>query len=339
MMQRALRPAACGKTEFMNIAVLDDYLSVSQRFADWSRIHARADVTVFTRPLRVPDEAASTLAKFDILCTLRERMPIPRALIECLPRLKYIVVTGKRYDTVDVAAAAERGILVSNTPVTGSGSGAVVELTWGLILALARHIASEDRLMRSGGWQHQTGITLKGRKLGVVGLGGLGQGVARIGAAFGMEVVAWSPNMTDERAAAAGARHVTKEELFATSDVITLHLALAESTVGVVGAPELARMKPTAYLVNTARGALVDEGALVETLRAGRIAGAGLDVYATEPLPLDHPLRGLSNVVLTPHLGYFTQEMLTTYYSDAIAAIEAYLDGTPIRVVNLPQNA
>ncbi|WP_201835695.1 D-2-hydroxyacid dehydrogenase family protein [Microvirga zambiensis] len=323
----------------LNIAVLDDYIGVSQTVADWEPLKARANVVVFSRPLSVPEEAARELADFDIICTLRERMPIPASLIERLPRLKYIVVTGKRYDTVDVAAAAAHGVTVSNTPVSGAGSGGVAELVWGLILSLARHISSEDRMMRQGEWQHQAGTALGGKTLGILGLGGLGRRVAEIGKVFGMTVQAWSQNMTDEQAAAAGARRVSKEELFATSDVVTIHLALSDRTRGIVGAPELRAMKPTAFLVNTARGAIVDEKALVDVLRAGSIAGAGLDVYEQEPLPVDHPFRSLPNVVITPHLGYFTREMLGTYYGDAIRLIEAFLDGRPERVVNMPVDA
>jgi len=321
----------------LNIAVLDDYIGISQQVADWEAIKSRANLVVFDRPLSVPDEAARALADFDVICTLRERMSIPASLIERLPRLKYIVVTGKRYDTVDVAAAAARGILVSNTPVTGTtGAGGVAELVWGLILSSTRHIAAEDRMMRQGGWQHQAGTTVGGKTLGILGLGGLGRQVAAIGKAFGMTVQAWSQNMTDEQAEACGAKRVSKATLFATSDIITVHLVLSERTRGIVGAPELGVMKKTAYLINTARGAIVDEGALIDVLKARSIAGAGLDVYEKEPLPADHPFRSLTNVVITPHLGYFTHEMLGTYYGEAVRLIEAFLDGKPERIVNLP---
>ncbi|MGK9050693.1 D-2-hydroxyacid dehydrogenase family protein [Neorhizobium petrolearium] len=319
----------------MNIAVLDDYIGISQKIADWEPLKSRANVVVFDRPLAVPDEAARELADFDVICTLRERMPIPAALIGRLPRLKYIVVTGKRYDTVDVAAAAAGGILVSNTPVSGAGAGGVAELVWGLILSATRHIASEDRMMRQGGWQHHAGTTIGGKTLGILGLGGLGRRVAEIGRVFGMNLQAWSQNMTDEQAEAAGARRVSKEELFATSDIVTIHLALGDRTRGIVGAPELQAMKKSAFLINTARGAIVDEQALIDALRSGSIAGAGLDVYEREPLPADHPFRSMPNVVITPHLGYFTREMLGTYYGDAVRLIEAFLDGRPERVVNM----
>ncbi|OAV49979.1 hydroxyacid dehydrogenase [Rhizobium sp. WYCCWR10014] len=318
-----------------NIAILDDYLGNSQEVADWEGLKSRANVVVFDRPLALPDEAARELAEFDIICTLRERMPIPGELVCRLPRLKYIVVTGKRYDTVDIATAASRGILVSNTPVSGAGAGGVAELVWGLILSATRHIASEDRSMRSGGWQTRAGTTVGGKVLGILGLGGLGRRVAEIGKVFGMELQAWSQNMTAEQAEAAGARLVSKQELFATSDVVTIHLALSDRTRGIVGATELQAMKKTAYIINTARGAIVDEPALIAALRSRSIAGAGLDVYEKEPLPVDHPFRSLSNVVITPHLGYFTRDMLGTYYGDAVRLIEAFLDGRPERVVNM----
>ncbi|MCI5078262.1 D-2-hydroxyacid dehydrogenase family protein [Oricola sp.] len=318
----------------MNIALLDDYLRLAPTLTDWSAIEARATIDVIDHPLHDIDTAVRELARYDILCTLRERTPFPRALIERLSRLRYLCVTGKRYDTVDLDACAERGIVVSNTPVSGAGSGAVAELTWGLILSLVRHIAFEDRHMRDGGWQHFAGNTLRGKTLGIVGLGGLGRDVARIGLAFGMRVQAWSPNLTEKRAADAGVSRVTKHELFSGSDVVSLHLALAETTRGIIDALAIDAMKPTASLVNTARAGLLDENALIAALRGNRIRGAGLDVYSVEPLPADHELRRLPNVVLTPHLGYFTVEMLAAYYSYAVENIAAFLDGSPIRVVS-----
>ena len=319
----------------MKIGILDDYLHVSLKLADWSGLMARTDIVVLDRPLSL-EEAAQTLKDFEILCTLRERQPFPRVLLENLPRLRHLCVTGKRYDTVDVAVAAELGIQVSNTPIAGTGAGAVTELTWGLMLALTRHIAAEDRLMREGGWQHFVGSSLRGKQLGIVGLGGIGTDVARIGLAFGMDVTAWSPNLTPERAHAAGVRAVGKAELFRTSDLITLHLALSETTRGVVGAQEIAAMKPTAGLVNTARAGLLDEDALIAALVERRIGGAALDVYSIEPLPTDHHLRMLPNTVLTPHLGYCTGEMLAAYYGYAVENITAFLDGAPIRIVLPP---
>lgn len=318
----------------MRIALLDDYLRVSLQVADWTNIAKCAELVVFDRPLSTFDEAVTELADFDIICTLRERMPIPRALISRLPRLKYILVTGKRYDQIDVAAAAERGIPVSNTKVDGRGGGAVAELVWGLMLGLARNIPLEDRLMRQGEWQHAMGSTLRGKRLGIVGLGGLGQQIAKGGAFFGMDVVAWSQNLTPEKAAAGGARWVPKNELFAQSDFVTLHVAWSERTTGLVGAPELAAMKSSAYIINTARGPIIDEQALLDALRTRSIAGAALDVYWQEPLPTNHPLRSFDNVILSPHLGYFTREMLQVYYGDAVLAIEAYLNGNPLNIVN-----
>jgi phosphoglycerate dehydrogenase-like enzyme len=318
----------------MKIALLDDYLNLATGLVDWSAVTSRATLEVIDRPLPDVESAAAALADFDVLCTLRERTPFPEELIEKLPKLRYLCVTGKRYDTVNIAAAAKRGVVVSNTPVSGAGAGAVAELTWGLILSLARHIAFEDRHMRQGGWQHAAGNTLRGKKLGVVGLGGLGRDVARIGQAFGMEVQAWSPNLTSARAEETGVRRVSKHQLFATSDVISLHLALAPTTFGIVDKIAIDAMKPTAWLVNTARAGLLDEHALVDALQEERIKGAGLDVYSVEPLPEDHVLRSLPNVVLTPHLGYFTQEMLTAYYTYAVENITAFLDGSPIRVVS-----
>lgn len=318
----------------MKIALLDDYLSLAPTLVDWSPVTSRARVDVIDRPLPDVATALEALADYDILCTLRERTPFPGDLIRQLPKLRYLCVTGKRYDTIDIAAAAEQGVVVSNTPVAGAGAGAVTELTWGLILSLARNIAFEDRHMRRGEWQHAAGNTLRGKTLGVVGLGGLGRDVARIGQAFGMTVQAWSPNLTDARADEAGVTRVTKHDLFAGADVISVHLALADTTAGIVDKAAIDAMKPSAWLVNTARAGLLDEAALVAALREQRIRGAGLDVYSVEPLPEDHILRTLPNVVLTPHLGYFTEEMLTSYYTYAVENITAFLDGAPIRVVS-----
>lgn len=318
----------------MRVAILDDYLDLSQSLADWTPVSRQAEIVVFKRPLSPIEDAVKALADFDVICTLRERMPIPRALIERLPRLKYILVTGKRYDQIDVAAAAEHGIAVSNTRVDGRGGGGVAELVWGLIFSLARNIPQEARLMREGGWQHWAGTSIRNKRLGILGLGGLGRQIAGGGRFFGMDVVAWSQNLTPERAAEAGARYCSKDELFATSDFITIQIAWSERTTGLVGRPELALMQPHAYLINTARGPIVDERALIDAHERKAIAGAALDVYWSEPLPGDHPLRRMDNVVLTPHLGYFTREMLAVYYGDAVVAISAFLAGRPIDVVN-----
>jgi phosphoglycerate dehydrogenase-like enzyme len=321
----------------MKLAILDDYQRVALELADWSPVISRCSIDVLDHPLAVPDEAAAALQPYEILCTLRERMPIPRSLIERLPQLKYIQVTGKRYDTIDVAAAAERGILVSNTEIRAGGGGGVAELAWGLILATARHIAFEDRMMRQGRWQNSVGTTLKGKTLGIVGFGGIGRAVARIGLAFGMQVSAWSRSLTAEAAAAAGVTCVSLEELLSSSDVVSLHVVLGDSTRGLIGKREIALMKSTVVLVNTSRGPIVDESALLTALREKRIAGAGLDVFDVEPLPAHHPLRALDNAVLTPHLGYYTRELLSMYYQDAVEGIAAYLDGHPIRLVH-PQS-
>jgi phosphoglycerate dehydrogenase-like enzyme len=318
----------------IRIAILDDYNRAARTLADWSAVDARAAVDVIDRALAVPGEAAEVLAPYDVLCHLRERTAMPRTLIERLPNLKLVTVTGGKHRTLDMEAATERGIIVSaDAPRKGGGSG-TAELTWGLILALARHIPHQERQLRTGKWQSTMGITLAGRTLGLVGLGRVGKGVATIARAFGMEVQAWSPNLTAERCAECGARLVTRDELFRTSDVVSLHLVLGERSRGIVGAAELALLKPTALLINTARGPLIDEAALLETLGNRRIAGAGLDVFWQEPLKADHPLLAMDNVVLTPHLGYVVDSSLRPFYEDTVANVLAWLDGRPIRVLN-----
>lgn len=325
-------------TKRLKIAILDDYLHLSGKSADWSKIAQTCDITVFDRPLSVPDEAAQVLKPFDVISLIRERMPVPGALIERLPNLKMIAVTGLYNRTLDVAAAGKRGIVVSYTELRGPYRKATCELTWGLILSLARHIPLEAENMRRGGWQSTAGFTLAGKTLGLLGLGRQGRHMVPIAKAFGMDVIAWSQNLTADAAAGAGARRVEKDELFRTSDVITIHLVLGERSRGVVGRRELALMKPTAILVNPARGALVDEVALVDALMKRRIAGAGLDVYAKEPLPDDHPLRGLPNVVLTPHLGFGVTEFYENAYGDTVENIEAFLAGKPIRILTPERN-
>ena len=313
------------------LAILDDYQRVSRRLADWSGIEKYCSITVFDRNLRVPDEAAEALAPFDILCPMRERMPLPGALIGRLPRLKLIAVTGDRNRTLDLELATARGIVVSHTRPATHGAA---ELTWGLILSLARHISLEAASMQRGGWQNTIGITLHGRTLGLLGLGRLGRQVAGFGRAFGMRVIAWSHNLTEERAADCGATRVEKDELFRSSDVLSIHLVLGERTRGLVGARELGLMRPSAYLVNTSRGPIVDEAALIEALRARRIAGAALDVFEREPLADDHALRRLDNALLTPHLGYVTEETYRVFYGDAVENISAWHAGKPMRVLN-----
>jgi len=313
----------------MRIAVLDDYQRVAAGSADWSRL-ATHDVVFLHEPLGPADAVARALADFEILVAMRERTPFPAEVLLRLPRLRLLVTSGMRNRAIDLEAAAARGIVVCGTESAGSPTA---ELTFGLILALARRIVEEDRRIRDGGWQSTVGVALAGRTLGVIGLGGLGSRVARLGTAFGMHVVAWSRNLTAERAAECGAELVSKEELLSRADVVTIHLVLSERTRGLIGAAELALMQPTAFLVNTSRGPIVDEQALLAVLEQGTIAGAGLDVYDEEPLLPDHPLRRAPNTVLTPHLGYVTGENYAVYFSQAVEDVEAFLAGRPVRVL------
>jgi len=314
----------------MRIAILDDYQRVAREFADWSRLPPGSELVVFDHHIADPEALASALQSFEVIVLMRERTPFPEALIHWLPHLRLLVTTGGRNASIDLAACRARGITVCGTGSTGAPTA---ELTWGLILALIKRIPVEDRALRSGRWQ--TGLTtgLAGKRLGLVGLGKLGTQVARVGLAFGMEVVGWSPNLTDARAAEAGARRVEKRELFATSDILSLHLVLGEHTRGIVGAEELNAMRPEACFINTSRAGLVDEEALLHVLREGRIAGAGLDVFSTEPLPADHPLLSLPHVVLTPHLGYVTRENYAVFYRDALEDILAWRAGAPVRLL------
>ncbi len=314
----------------LSVAILDDYQTVARDLADWQRLPEGSTLTVFDRPLGDLDQVAAALAPFDVLVVMRERTPFPAALIDRLPNLKLLVTTGQRNLAIDLPACAARGIPVCGTGMVGMPTA---ELTWGLILALAKRIPAEERALRDGRWQ--TGLTdgLAGRRLGLVGLGKLGTQVARVGQAFGMEVAAWSPNLTDERAAAAGVTRLDKRELFATSDVVSVHLVLGERTYGVVGAADFAAMKPTAFFVNTSRAGLIDEAALMAALRAGHIGGAGIDVFPVEPLPADSPWLGLPNTVLTPHLGYVTRENYAVFYRDALDDILAWQAGTPLRLL------
>jgi len=306
----------------MRVAILDDYQNVALNMADWSEVATRADITVFTDHLADQDAVVERLTPFDVVCVMRERTPLPRTVIERLPRLKMIASTGPFNASIDVAAAKECGIYVSTT---GGYIESTVELTWALILATARRIVDENLSVRGGGWQTSVGYQLGGTVLGVLGLGRSGSRVARVGTAFGMDVIAWSTNLTPEAAEQFGATYVARDELFSRADVLTIHLVLSERTRGLVGAAELGLMKPTALLVNTSRGPIVDEGALVDALRAGRIAGAGLDVFETEPLPADHPLRSLDNVVATPHIGYVADRVYRTFYGEAATKIAAWL--------------
>lgn len=321
----------------LKVAILDDYARVALDVADWSPLDGVAELTVFDRHLS-EDEAATLLQPFDVLCTIRERMALPRTLIERLPNLKLITIIGMGLANLDMQAATDHGVLVVHTdfsrPAFANISNATPELTWGLMIATVRHMALEGRRMHGGGWQATTGIILEGRTLGLLGLGRIGKRMAQYAHAFGMPVIAWSQNLTEEAAAASGAVRVEKEELFRRSDVLSIHVQLSERTRGLVTARELALMKPDAYLVNTSRGPIVDEAALIDTLRNRRIAGAGLDVFDREPPPADHPYRDLDNVTVTPHLGYTTIETLAAFYGDMPEAIAAFAAGNPVRVIN-----
>ena len=320
----------------LKLALLDDYQKVALRMADWDRLRKRGiEITVFHEAFASVEEAAQKLAPFQILGLLRERTAFPRALIEKLPNLKFMVLTGARAASLDDKAAAERGIPVSTTP-GGASNAPTAELGWALLMMCARDLAKAERLARAGKWHD--GIeqmeVLEGKRLGILGLGKLGTRVAGYARAFGMEVVAWSQNLTPEKAEAGGAKYVTKDELLATSDFISIHLALSDRTRGLIGAAELAKMKKSAILVNTSRGPIVDEAALIAALKNRTIAHAGLDVYDKEPLPADHPLIKLDNVTLIPHLGYVVEDSYRHFYGGAVKDIEAWLDGSPINVLN-----
>ena len=305
------------------IAVLDDYQNVALESADWSALSDRADITVFQDHLDDTDAVIERLLPFDIICVMRERTPLPRNVVERLPNLKFIASTGPVNASIDVVAAADRGIVVSHT---GYRSDPTIDLTWALILASARNIVAESNSLRSGGWQRTVGTELRGKTLGVLGLGRVGSEVARIGRAFGMDLIAWSRNMTPEAAQVAGAVLVSKDELFEQADILTIHLVLSGRTRGLVGAAELALMKPTARLINTSRGPIVDEQALIRALRNKQIAGAAIDVFDIEPLPASHPFRTLDNVLATPHIGYVAQGLYRTFYEDSVSNILKWLD-------------
>ena len=318
----------------VRIAVLDDWQGLAPGSADWSVLAGRANLVFFERPFDGPEQAAAALADFDILVAMRERTRFSRDLIERLPRLRMIALTGGRTWTMDFAALDARGIVVSHTGGTHS-TAATAELALGLLLAAARHIPAADAGMRAGRFQARiaAGAVLEGKTLGVIGLGKIGSKMARYGQALGMRVLAWSENLTADQAAAAGAERVGKAQLLEESDAVSLHLVLSERSRGVIGAAELARMKPGAILVNTSRGPLVDEVALVARLRTGNLVAA-LDVYGEEPLPPDHRLRSLPNTVLTPHLGYCSSEVYAQFYRESIENVLAFLDGKPLRVLN-----
>lgn len=314
----------------LRCAVLDDFQNIATTVADWSPVRDRVDVTTFTEHFATEDELAAALADFDIAVTLRERVPFPASLLDRLPRLKLIVASGMRNSVIDHAAAERNGVTVCGTQ---SFPTPPVELTWALLLGLARGVVTEHNALRAGGpWQSTVGADLHGRRLGLLGLGKIGSRVARVGLAFGMEVLAWSPRLTRARTDEVGVELASsKEDLLRRSDFVSLHLVLGDTTRGLLGAAELSLMKPTAHLVNTSRSALVDQDALLAALREGRIAGAAVDVFDTEPLPAGHPMRSAPRLLATPHLGYVSELNYRTYYTQAVENIEAHLAGAPIR--------
>jgi len=313
----------------LRCAILDDYLNLTLQIADWSRIGDRVDVTVFNQPFASPDTAAAALKDFDIICAMRERTPFPRALFAALPKLKLLITSGMRNAAIDLEAAKDHQVVLCGTQW---GRDPTAALTMGLILELTRNVGRENARMHAGEpLQKFVGIEIEGRTLGVVGLGKLGAKVSALAKAFGMNVIAWSPNLTVERCREVGVGYATKEELFGAADVVTVHMVLSQRSRGLIGQEDLARMKPTSFLVNTARGPIVDEAALLETLQQRKIAGAAIDVFSVEPLPVDHPFRKLDNIVLTPHLGYVTEEGLRAHYGQMVEGIDAWLKGEPLR--------
>jgi phosphoglycerate dehydrogenase-like enzyme len=313
-------------------AVLDDFQNVAMTMADWGKIAGDVDVTVFNTHMGSTDEVHRALADFHIVCMMRERTPFRRNTIEALPNLKLLITTGARNASIDMAAAAAHGITVCSTGAYGNPTTGI---TFGLILELTRRIGYEHARLKSGEfWQVTIGPDIEGKTLGIIGLGKLGMRVAGVAKAFGMKVIAWSPNLTAEKCRDAGVDYATKEDLFRTADIITIHVQLGDRSRGLVAARELALMKPNAYLINTARGPIVDEKALIAALDERRIAGAGLDVFDTEPLPLDHPFRRMDNVVITPHLGYVSEQNYGRYFPDVVDDIRAFIDGKPVRVIS-----
>ena len=313
----------------LRCAILDDYLNLSLSVADWSKVTDRVDITVFNQPFASQLAAAGALQDFEIICAMRERTPFPKALFASLPKLKLLITSGMRNAAIDMEAAKAHNVVLCGTQWARDPTA---PLTMGLILELTRNIGRENARMHAGApLQKFVGIEIEGKTLGVVGLGKLGAKVSKLAQAFGMNVIAWSPNLTPERCKEVGVGYASKEELFVTADIITVHVVLSQRSRGLVGAADLARMKPSAYLVNTARGPIVDENALLETLRQNKIAGAAVDVFSVEPLPVDHPFRKLDNLVLTPHLGYVTEEGFRNHYRQMVEGIDAWFKGEPAR--------
>src|SRR5215213_6914150 len=313
----------------LRCAILDDYLNVALSVADWSKVQDRVDVTVFNQPFSTTEAAAQALKDFQIICATRERTPFPRTMFAALPNLKLLITSGMRNAAIDFEAAKDHGVTLCGTQW---GRDPTAPLTMGLILELTRNIGRENARMHAGEpLQKFVGMEIEGRTLGVIGLGKLGTKVSKLAQAFGMNVIAWSPNLTPEKCKEAGVTYASKEELFKNADVITIHVVLGPRSRGLVGRDDLLRMKPTAYIVNTARGPIIDETALLEVLQQKKIAGAGIDVFSVEPLPVDHPFRKLDNMVITPHLGYATEEVFRGHYAQMVEGIDGWLKGDPPR--------
>ena len=313
----------------LRCAILDDYLELALGIADWSKITDRVEVTVFNQPFASQETAAAALKDFEIVCAMRERTPFPRTLFASLPKLKLLITSGMRNAALDLEAAKDQGVVLCGTQW---GRDPTAPLTMGLILELTRKIGRENARMHAGEpLQKFVGIEIEGKTLGVIGLGKLGSKVSKLAQAFGMNVIAWSPNLTPEKCKEVGVGYASKDELFATADIVTIHVVLSQRSRGLVGSADLARMKPGAYLVNTARGPIVDEAALLQALQQKKIAGAAIDVFSVEPLPTDHPFRKLDNIVLTPHLGYVTEEGFRNHYGQMVEGIDAWFKGEPVR--------
>jgi phosphoglycerate dehydrogenase-like enzyme len=318
----------------MRVSILDDYQGVALKMADWSQLRDRGiEIAVERFPFADEDDVVRSLSESEIVCAMRERTAFPKRVVDRLPKLKLLITTGMRNASFDMEALKARGVTVCGTGGPGGGNEDTAELAWGLILSAMRRIAEDHQMMRQGGWQTRVGHRVAGKTLGVVGLGRLGSAVARVGIAFGMKAIAWSQNLTAERAAAQGVEYVEKDELFRRSDILSVHLVLSPRSRGIVGRREIGLMKPTAVLVNTSRGPIVDTEAVIDALKAGRLAYAGFDVYDQEPLPIDHPLRQAPNVVLTPHIGYVTDENYQSSYPQIVENITGFLDGKPVRVI------
>jgi phosphoglycerate dehydrogenase-like enzyme len=318
----------------MRLSILDDYQGIALDMADWSPVRARGvEIAVERFPFADAEDVVRSLADSEIVCAMRERTAFPKSIVDRLPKLKLLITTGMRNASFDMAALRDRGVTVSGTGGPGGGNEDTAELAWGLILGATRRIAEDHAFMRQGGWQTRIGHRVAGKTLGLLGLGRLGSGVARVGIAFGMKAIAWSQNLTAEKAAAQGVERVEKDELFRRSDILSVHLVLSDRSRGLVGAREIGLMKPSAILVNTSRGPICDTAAVIDALKSGRLAYAGFDVYDREPLPIDHPLRTTPNVILTPHIGYVTDENYRSSYPQIVENVLGFLDGKPVRVI------